>query len=358
MTRTGCGPSGNGSRSPSPRRIRVTSSLTMGSLFAGIGGFDLAAEWAGHRTIWTSEIDPYCVALLAERFPEAKQLGDITSIDWSTVERPDIVAGGFPCQDISYAGKGAGLAGERSGLWYEYARAIRELGPKYVIVENVRALFTRGFDAVLGTLADLGYDAEWSMYGAADVGAPHKRQRVWILGHATGERRENGSAVGRGHSAVEGQTQQRLRTGGGCPPMGHADAGREPQPEGREPHQRGRDCDPSRELGHAQFTGLEGLAGHGDDGHQPGRINSIAARPAPTSSGGFWADAVPVRGYDGTVRLIPRQAAEEGPESSLWPLAHGVPDRVVRLRGVGNAIVPACALPIFQRIAELEAAHG
>jgi DNA (cytosine-5)-methyltransferase 1 len=155
--------------------------VKIGSLFAGIGGFDLAGEWCGHRTIWTSEIDPFCVELLAERFPAAKQLGDISTIDWSQVERPDILTGGFPCQDISYAGKGAGLAGKRSGLWYEYARAIRELGPRYVIVENVRALFTRGFDAVLGTLADLGYDAEWSMYGAADVGAPHRRQRVWIL---------------------------------------------------------------------------------------------------------------------------------------------------------------------------------
>lgn len=362
--------------------------MKIGSLFAGIGGFDLAGEWCGHRTIWTSEIDPYCVALLAERFPAAKQLGDISAIDWATVERPDILTGGFPCQDISYAGKGAGLAGKRSGLWYEYARAIREVGPRYVIVENVRALFTRGFDAVLGTLADLGYDAEWSMYGAADVGAPHRRHRAWILAYAQSLGRESGPSDGCLGVSGERPTQQRLLFGDRFTNVVHPASGGRGAGSG----QPARRVDGGRAgLGDAEHSGLEGHAGDGDHRHEPGRIDPPAARSAASPggrvddatsarrgdgrpeenrpardqarrarldrrSGGLrcWADAVPVRGHDGTVRLIPRQAAEEGPESLLWPVADGVPGRVARLRGIGNAIVPACALPIFGRIAELE----
>lgn len=317
--------------------------MKIGELFAGIGGFGLAGEWCGHETIWQSEIDPFCVALLAERFPDAKQLGDISHIDWSQVERPDILTGGFPCQDISYAGKGAGLAGKRSGLWYEYARAIRDLGPDYVVVENVRALFTRGFDAVLGTLADLGYDAEWSMYGAADVGAPHRRHRVWILAYRNGG--------GRGEFGQRNNTH-RADVDRGDAGLGHPTSGG----RGTGASEPARRADGGRSgLGDTQHPRLEGLAGNGADGNQPGRIGALPLGSTPASRNIVgWADAVPVRGHDGTVRLIPRQAAEEGPESSLWPVAHGVPGRVARLRGIGNAIVPACALPIFRRIAELE----
>lgn len=390
--------------------------LTIGSLFAGIGGFDLAGEWCGHRTIWTSEIDPYCVTLLAERFPEAKQLGDITAIDWAHVERPDILTGGFPCQDISYAGKGAGLAGKRSGLWYEYARAIREVGPRYVIVENVRALFTRGFDAVLGTLADLGYDAEWSMYGSADVGAPHRRHRVWILAYrnsggrrklgqrhdthradvdrggpclddATGARCGVGRPVeggparhearregsdGRRGSVVHptsggrgtGTSQSARRADGGCERLGDAER---PSSRGGTGSLRGAETQGDFEWGQ-DGRGVDGprvasndvgdTFGQRRQERQPSPLATDAGWVGGRGGAVGWSDAVPVRGHDGTVRLIPRQAAEEGPESSLWPVADGVPGRVARLRGIGNAITPWCALPIFGRIAELEAGRA
>jgi len=350
--------------------------LTMGSLFSGIGGFELAGEACGVRTIWQSEIDPFCTQLLAERFPGTPNLGDITKIDWSGVERPDIIAGGFPCQDISYAGKGAGLEGERSGLWYEYARAIREVGPRYVIVENVRALFTRGFDAVLGTLADLGYDAEWAMYGAADVGAPHRRHRVWILAYRVDDahsgRREQRDAsqrsadvtrtrhapVGHASSCRRGGLDRREHgqvSTGGSAALGDANAGRELQPQGVVTSQRGRARHDGGELGDTQHSRLEGLAGDGDHGDQPGRLSAVTPGSVAMPRGVMgWSDAVPVRGYDGTVRLIPGEAARQGPESPLWPVADGLPGRVARLRGVGNAIVPYCAVPIFRRIEEIE----
>ena len=104
--------------------------LTVGSLFAGIGGFDLAARWMGWRTAWVSEIDPFACQVLARHFPDAPNHGDITQIDFTTVEPVDVLVGGFPCQDISHAGAQAGIEGERSGLWFEYARAIRELRPR------------------------------------------------------------------------------------------------------------------------------------------------------------------------------------------------------------------------------------
>lgn len=158
--------------------------MTFGSLFSGIGGMDLGLERAGMRVVWQSEIDPYACRVLARHWPGVPNLGDIARIDWSAVERPDLVCGGFPCQDISFAGKGAGLAGERSGLWYEFARCVRDLRPRYVLVENVAALLVRGLDAVLGTLASLGYDAEWDCIPAAAFGAPHERERVFLAAYS------------------------------------------------------------------------------------------------------------------------------------------------------------------------------
>ena len=160
-------------------------------LFAGLGGFALGAHWAGLRfdAHYFSEVDPYAISVYSHRFPDAIPLGDIRGIRGSDLPRGDwIIAGGFPCQDISVAGKGAGLAGSRSGLWYEYARLIGELRPRFAIMENVGALAFRGLDQVLGSLAALGYDAEWQDIRASDVGAPHRRERIWIVAYPNEER--------------------------------------------------------------------------------------------------------------------------------------------------------------------------
>lgn len=155
-------------------------------LFAGIGGFALGAEWASVEfdKHYFSEVDDYAIKVYNKRFPDAIALGDITKIDGSKLPKGEwIIAGGFPCQDISVAGKGAGLAGARSGLWFEYARLIGELRPRFAIMENVGALTFRGLDAVLGSLAEIGYDAEWQDIRASDVGAPHRRERIWIVAY-------------------------------------------------------------------------------------------------------------------------------------------------------------------------------
>lgn len=164
-------------------------SLSVGSLFSGIGGLDLGLERAGMTVVWQSEIDPYASRVLAKHWPNVPNLGDITTIDWSTVEPVDILVGGFPCQDVSDAGQHcgpAGIHGERSGLWASMARGIRHLRPRLILVENVPGLLVRGLGTVLGDLAEIGYDAEWDCLPAAAVGARHLRARVWILAYPSG----------------------------------------------------------------------------------------------------------------------------------------------------------------------------
>ena len=159
------------------------------ALFAGAGGGILGGQLLGWRTVCAVERDAYAAAILAQRqndglldlFPI---WSDITTFDgnpWCGII--DVISGGFPCQDISVAGKGAGIDGERSGLWGEMARIIGEVRPRFVFVENSPALTLRGLGRVLGDLAALGYDAEWGVLAAADVGAAHKRERIWIVGH-------------------------------------------------------------------------------------------------------------------------------------------------------------------------------
>ena len=165
--------------------------LTVGSLFAGIGGFDLGLERAGMQVKWQVEIDPYCLKVLEKHWPHVKRYTDIKTVDWSGVEPVDLVCGGFPCQDLSVAGKRAGIDGERSGLWSEYVRCLRALRPRYVLVENVPGLLANpAMGRVLGDLAESGYDAEWDCLPASAFGSHHLRDRIWIIAYPYSERRD------------------------------------------------------------------------------------------------------------------------------------------------------------------------
>ncbi len=160
------------------------------SMFSGCGALDLGLWWAdeGFYPAAFCEIDPLCAALLERHFPGVANLGDVTTADFSTVEADAIVAG-FPCQDLSNAGKRAGLAGTRSGLFWEVVRAIRVVRPRIILLENVAALHNRGLGEVLGALASLGYDTETHCIPASYVGAPHNRDRTWIVANSErGER--------------------------------------------------------------------------------------------------------------------------------------------------------------------------
>ena len=157
--------------------------MDVGSLFSGIGGLDLGLERAGMKVKWQVEIDEYCNKALAEYWPNVARHRDVREVGTHNLEPVDLVCGGFPCQDISFAGLGAGLSGARSGLWHEYARIIHDLRPRYIVVENVAALLARGISAVLGFLASLGYDAEWEVLSASSFGAPHRRDRLFLVAY-------------------------------------------------------------------------------------------------------------------------------------------------------------------------------
>lgn len=152
-------------------------------LCAGYGGLGMAVEaLTGGRVVWVADNDPNKTLILERRFPGVPNLGDITQIDWAALEAEgvDIITAGFPCQDISNAGKRVGIEGSRSGIWANVAEAVRVLRPKLVFLENVSAIRGRGLSRVLGDLAACGYDAQWTCYRASAAGAPHHRDR-WFL---------------------------------------------------------------------------------------------------------------------------------------------------------------------------------
>lgn len=163
-------------------------SLTFGSLFAGIGGFDLGFERAGLRCEWQVEIDPFARKVLAKHWPDVRRWDDVRTFPPEPADewKVDVICGGFPCQDISVSGKGAGLDGERSGLWSQIVRVAGVLRPRVIVVENVPALLVRGFERVLGDLAELGCDAEWDCIPAGAVGAAHLRDRVFVVAYDRG----------------------------------------------------------------------------------------------------------------------------------------------------------------------------
>lgn len=164
------------------------SKLRVLDLFSGIGGFSLGLErTGGFETVAFCEIDPRAQAVLRAQWPGVPVLDDVTDADCFEVQA-DVITAGFPCQDISVAGKGAGLAGSRSGLFRHVVRAIRVVRPAIALLENVAALLNRGMGEVLGELAEVGYDAEWDCIPAAAVGLPHGRDRVWIAAYRDGLR--------------------------------------------------------------------------------------------------------------------------------------------------------------------------
>lgn len=179
----------------------VGRKLRVGSLFSGVGMFDLGLSWTGgFTTEWFCECNDYSRKILELRFPGIPIYDDIRSLRMP-FPGVSVLCGSFPCQDISIAGKGAGIEGSRSSLWGEFARIIREARPRWVLVENVPALTFRGLGTVLGDLATSGYDAEWDCISASAFGAPHVRDRIWIIAYPSSLRIDGRDPqVGRGDS--------------------------------------------------------------------------------------------------------------------------------------------------------------
>ena len=229
-------------------------------LFAGAGGGILADQILEHRVIGACEVEQYPRDVLLQRqkdgcLPEFPIWDDIRTLDgkpWRGAV--DILAGGFPCQDISAAGKGKGLAGERSGLWFEFERIIEEMRPKFVFIENSPMLRTRGLVVVLQGLARLGYDAKWCKLGAWHVGAPHKRDRMWILAYPM---RERGCS---GHPSWEdAENAGKLRGSQGRKPRGLEAWDTEPD-VGRVAHGVANRVDRSKAIGNGQVPQCAAMA--------------------------------------------------------------------------------------------------
>jgi DNA (cytosine-5)-methyltransferase 1 len=159
--------------------------LTVGSLFSGCWGMDLGLERSGMDIRWNSEIDPYCCRVLAKHWRDVPNLGDVTAVDWTTVERVDLICGGYPCPAFSQAARGRNVAPD---LWPAMRAAIDAVRPRYVLIENVAAHLGRGFAGVLADLDALGFDAEWSTLSACAVGAAHMRRRLFALAYPHGHR--------------------------------------------------------------------------------------------------------------------------------------------------------------------------
>ena len=274
--------------------------LTFGELFAGIGGFSLGLERAGMTCKWQVEIDPYATAVLKKHWPEVQKHEDVRTFPPQGDYSVDLICGGFPCQDISVAGKGAGLAGARSGLWYEFARVIGVIRPRYVIVENVAALLTRGMDAVLGTLSTLGYDAEWHVVSASAVGAPHRRERVWIVAYANDQGEPDVPVHDEPWSGVPELAGSDVADAEGVSGWAGLCEGGSPQ----DGHQSGDRCG---DVPDANCAGRQ----------QQRRTEPVPAEQPAAECGGWWES-----------------------EPDVGRVAHGVPSRVDRLRCLGNAVVP------------------
>lgn len=360
------------------------------STFSGIGGLDLGLRLLlpAARVVCYVEGEAFAAATLVK----AMQDGWLDQAPiWSDIRtfrgaawrgRVDLVAGGFPCQDISGAGKGAGIInGKRSSLWFDLARVIRDVGPQYVFVENVRALSRRGLDAVLGTLASLGYDAVWDLFSAAETSAPHRRERLFILAYRQrtewGEANESGvcpneglnsrrqassrsgisssklayarrrDSTGRGGSGdVAGSTgnsegpspeqRERLRntTGYVSDPMAHPTSGSRQNGQATR-GLPGRLAGASVDVGHTHDAGLQGR-GLSNSGCGDQRTTWPPSSPFPPRPDDLHA----WRGVSPDL------------EPAICGVATGIPDRVDRLRALGNAVVPIVAAVAFATLWE------
>lgn len=183
--------------------------MKIGSLFAGIGGLELGLELAGvGEVVWQVEINAFARGVLAMHWPKAKRFEDVTKVGARELAGVDVICGGFPCQDISVAGRREGITGARSGLWKEFHRIIQETRPRFVVIENVARLVTEGLDVVVADLDAAGYRVEARIISAADVGAPHRRERLFIIA----ERMENADGARCEESAIEGSVERSAST--------------------------------------------------------------------------------------------------------------------------------------------------
>ena len=282
--------------------------MRMIDLFSGIGGFALAAEWCWKEDleiVTFCEIEDFPKKILKKNFPTIPIHDDIRTFNGDNFKNIDLITGGFPCQDISSAGKGAGIEGERSGLWTEMYRIISEIRPRYAIIENVSMLIHRGLEQILCDLTQIGYDSEWQIIGADEVGARHRRKRVWIVSYPNSS----------GYMDWQLKEQPTKR---GFDALCKSESGG--KHERNVPDTNHKRCQQQRS----------------NQSVQSGKLRR--KKKSITSQ----------RSYSRKRREFKIRRWEAEPE--LGRVAHGIPNRVDRLRGLGNSIVPQVAFKIMNLI--------
>ena len=338
--------------------------------FSGIGGFTIGLEASGMQTIAFCEIEDFPRKVLAKHWPNVPIARDIRKLSYNRKTKEliydgeviyvgsiDVVCGGFPCQDLSVAGKQEGISAERSGLWSELCRIISEIRPKYAIVENVTALISgdsgRWFGTVLGDLAEIGYDCEWHCISASELGAHHHRDRIWIIcypqhiGQFATEIRES-------HQAGNGSHQEGAKPAGESQRSSNSEILADSSCNRKSNIRKGQTvCDEQRHS-ETQKQGRNELK-HGIRGNSEILANSISDRLQ-----GFREK----RGIEGSTRLcggkgwnkikaISKAGSGWDVEPELGRVANGIPDRAHRLKGLGNAVVPQ--IPHLLGLAIMEA---
>jgi len=289
----------------------------IGSLFSGIGGFELGLERAipNSKTIWQVEQNKFCQSILKKHWPKAKIYDDVRNITKDNVEAVDILCGGFPCQDISVAGKQGGLNGERSGLWWEMWRIIGELRPRIIVMENVSNILRLGGLDILGSLTKIGYDTEWTVISAKQFGAPHLRNRWFCVAYpnsgSDGKPRENKQS----HTIGEtGKTSLHKENSGWKKSRGQKNIWNQ-----RGDNTQNNASYPNSERVKEQF-----------------HTKSIEKRQQSPQS---------------DIQNTPKTYWEKNtPQSPICSVDDGIPQRVARLKALGNAIVPQCSQWIGEQI--------
>lgn len=349
-------------------------------LFSGIGGFSLGLErTGGFETVAFCDSDKKTHLVLKKHWPNVPIFDDVSTLKGKDLGTIEIITGGFPCQDLSVAGKGAGLAGARSGLWWQFHRLIEETQPKYVIAENVAVLRSRGLDEVLRSLASIGYDAEWHCIPASAVGAPHQRDRIWIVAYPNSDdgRTRGGSESSERETWMEsGRSGERFNGESAKQTLAYSNGGMEAD---------GRECAILTEQSNSGRTGPRGGGSDdrqgcirgtrkgseddvadseslfGDGGNNNARIsmesktksefgNSSGTESlADTSRQGLEGFGIRTSGTEQEESLSTRSGCIVGgiAKSDFWQIepelgrvADGIPNRVDRLKQLGNSLVP------------------
>jgi len=363
------------------RRTRVASpDLSCLSLCSGIGGLELGLRLAlgGVSVVAYCERDPFAASVLLARMedktlePAPIWCGDLRGLDAGLFAGVDIVTAGFPCQPFSVAGKQEGTADER-WIWPDIVGALRVVSPRLVFLENVRGLLadSRGFGSVLGDLADLGLDAEWGVFSAAGVGAPHLRQRVFILAYRMGDGdRTRRAATGPGRALETRREPEQGRGAMGDPASTRPFPATQRRADQQEAGGGPRDAQPERRDGSmadAERHQLRDEPGRRDGPSRPCTPEPGEPFPPPPGYMEAWGAVLarypelepsvanPESGQEGGAgdeRKARRTAERPDAESALRGVADGIPDRVERLRALGNAVVPMVAATAFRVLAE------